>query len=67
MPLSVYQFHHAVGHKRHEVAELINHRHHPHLEEELTKCVMLCSNCHNILHDGAETAAQIMSLVESKQ
>lgn len=35
------------------------HRTWPHIEREITKCIVVCSNCHKKLHAGREGYAEV--------
>lgn len=50
-PARVFDFHH-LRDKEYSISELINNAKIKVLAEELTKCIMLCANCHRIEHEG---------------
>lgn len=52
-PLPAFDFHH-LGDKDDSVSDLISNGSAEAIEAELSKCVLLCANCHRIEHNGAE-------------
>jgi hypothetical protein len=61
-PLCCYDFHHINPiNKKTEIAKLIPIKSTTteELFEEVDKCLLLCSNCHRILHSEEETKSQI--------
>lgn len=53
-PLVCYDFHHLdPSQKDISIGELL-HKSWKHVENELSKCIMLCSNCHRIRHASQE-------------
>lgn len=48
-PLAVYDFHH-LGDKDYSPSNLMNNGSIKDIARELSKCVLLCANCHRIEH-----------------
>lgn len=54
-PDAVYDFHHKnPAEKKHGINTLIKSKNSEIIVEEMKKCVMLCANCHRIVHANAE-------------
>ena len=53
LPSTCYDFHHndTKNEKESNISTLIGKRWTKHLERELDKCIILCSNCHRIFHE----------------
>jgi hypothetical protein len=50
-PLAVYDFHHLdPTEKEHNLGNLLRKKNFYEVEKELSKCVLLCANCHRIRH-----------------
>lgn len=50
-PLPVYDFHHLdPNEKEHNLGDIIRRKSFSTVEKELSKCVLLCANCHRIRH-----------------
>jgi hypothetical protein len=50
-PLSVYDFHHLdPTEKEHNLGNILRRKNFSEIEKELSKCVLLCANCHRIRH-----------------
>lgn len=50
-PASVYDFHHLdPSIKEYNIGNIVRRKSFQTVEEELTKCVLLCANCHRIRH-----------------
>jgi hypothetical protein len=52
-PLAAYDFHH-LGDKDASIGNLIDGGSVESIEAEMSKCILLCANCHRIEHNGAE-------------
>jgi hypothetical protein len=50
-PSQVYDFHHLdPSVKEHNIGDIVRRKSFETIEKELTKCVLLCANCHRIRH-----------------
>ncbi len=50
-PLPVYDFHHLdPTEKEHNLGNILRRKNFSEIEKELSKCVLLCANCHRIRH-----------------
>ncbi len=48
-PLPVYDFHH-INDKKDDIARMFNYCSEQEILDEIKKCVLLCANCHRIIH-----------------
>lgn len=48
-PLAVYDFHHLED-KKDDIASMFNYSSEEKIAEEVKKCILLCANCHRIIH-----------------
>jgi hypothetical protein len=48
-PLPVYDFHH-INDKKDDIARMFNYCSEKEILDEIKKCILLCANCHRIIH-----------------
>lgn len=60
-PIAVYDFHH-LGDKEEGISFLFDNASSKRISEELTKCELMCANCHRIEHSRHENADQALEV-----
>ena len=60
LPMCVYEFHHLDGTKKKDrISNMLGRTDYTNVLEEAEKCIMVCSNCHKIIHYGESTIQEI--------
>ena len=60
-------FHHDKGNKTGNISDMVNRGYGiTRIQKEINKCVVLCLNCHSVLHNKEKKESKILELVESK-